>query len=350
MDTIEINNYGLSSSIFIESSLDRLNKLLPSSNVIIVIDDLVNSIYGDLFSAYKRIAVHSGETVKTLDTVVDITAKLIELEADRHTFILGVGGGIVCDITGFVASTYMRGVRFGFLPTTLVAQVDAAIGGKNGVNFQRFKNIIGTFNQPEFVLCDVRFLKTLPERELNAGFAEIIKYGLISDKSIIEDVDQNHSLYMNCDQNAFAELILKCVTIKANVVNQDVNEKGLRKILNFGHTIGHAIEKISSDYIHGEAISIGMVIAMKISESEGNISGSDTKRICALLQKYKLPVAIDKQLFPSLITSLTADKKRNESLIDFVVLKQFGEAVILTISFTELSGLLDNISFSDTGN
>jgi 3-dehydroquinate synthase len=345
MEAIEIKNNGLSSKIFIENSLGRLRTLLPDSNVIIIIDEEVNSLYGDIFGQYKRIPVLSGEHEKTLDTVAAIVAKLIELEADRHTFILGIGGGIVCDIAGFVASTYMRGIRFGFLATTLVAQVDAAIGGKNGVNFQRFKNIIGTFNQPEFVLSDVRFLNTLPARELNAGFAEIIKYGLISDKSIIGDAEQNHSQYINSNQDALIKLISKCVTIKASVVNEDVNEKGLRKILNFGHTFGHAIEKVSSDYNHGEAISIGMVIAMKISELKGNISTAETGRIYDLLQKYNLPVTIDKQLFPELINSLSADKKRNQSTIDYVILKQFGQAEILPLGLSELAELLGRISF-----
>lgn len=348
MDPIEIKSKGLSSNIFIDSSLERLNTLLPVSNVVVVIDENVNGLYRDLFSQYKLISVDSSEAAKTLNTAADITAKLIGFEADRHTFILAVGGGIVCDIAGFVASTYMRGLRFGFVATTLVAQVDAAIGGKNGVNFQRYKNIIGTFNQPEFVICDMRFLNTLPERELNAGFAEIIKYGLISDRSIINDVEQNHGQYMKCDQDAFAHLIFKCVSIKAKVVNEDVNEKGLRKILNFGHTLGHAIERISSDYNHGEAISIGMVIAMKISEVKGEISKADTGTLCALLQKYRLPVAIDKQLFPELIESLSADKKKNQSSIEYIILKQIGEAEILPVSFSELAGLLTDISFRNS--
>jgi len=344
MNAIEIKSNGLSSDIFIDNSLERLSALLPASNVVIIIDEEVNNLYGDIFSQYKLITIRSGEPEKTLKTVADVYARFIEFEADRHTFILGVGGGIVCDIAGFVASTYMRGIRFGFVATTLVAQVDAAIGGKNGVNFQRCKNIIGTFNQPEFVLCDVRFLKTLPQRELNAGFAEIIKYGLISDKSIIDDVEMNYGQYMNCDLEAFTKLIAKCVSIKANVVNEDVNEKGRRKILNFGHTIGHAIEKISSDYNHGEAISIGMVIAMRISQINGTISNVDIDRICALLQQYHLPISIDKKVFPELIDSLSIDKKRNQSSIDYIIIKRLGEAAILTISLTELSDLLTNIT------
>ncbi|HEX7410560.1 MAG TPA: 3-dehydroquinate synthase [Bacteroidales bacterium] len=347
MEAIKINYNGLSSDIFIESSLERLRDLLPESNVVIIIDENVNSLYGHIFSQYKLISIRSGEPEKTLNTLAGVYAKLIEFEADRHTFILGVGGGIVCDIAGFIASTYMRGVRFGFVATTLVAQVDAAIGGKNGVNFQRYKNIIGTFNQPEFVICDVRFLKTLSNRELNAGFAEIIKYGLISDKSIIDDVGLNHRHYSNCDLDAFKKLIAKCVAIKANIVNEDVNEKGRRKILNFGHTFGHAIEKISSEYNHGEAISIGMVIALKISQIKGNISNADMDRICALLHQYYLPISIDEQLFPALIESLAADKKRNQSSIDYIILNQLGEAVILTISLKELSDMLKKISFAN---
>ena len=345
MDPIKIATGGQYSNIFIETSLERLNLLLPEPNVIIVIDEKVNRLYGGLFSQYKKISIVSGESAKTINTIADVVSQLIELEADRHTFILGIGGGIICDIAGFVASIFMRGIRFGFVSTTLVAQADAAIGGKNGVNFQRFKNIIGSFNQPDFVLCDVRFLKTLPERELNAGFAEIIKYGLISDDSIIQDVEQNFNEYMNCNLNAFMELIYKCVSIKAAIVNEDAHENDLRKILNFGHTFGHAIEKTTSEYNHGEAISIGMVIAMKISEIRGNISTVDTGRICALLKNYNLPIAIDKQLFTELTGSLAADKKRNQSSIDYIILKKLGEAAILPASLTELSGLLKKITF-----
>ncbi len=343
MDAIEIKHNDQISNIFVEKSLERLGSLLPSSNIIVLIDENVNRLYGNLFSQFKLISIRSGEPEKTLDTVAGIYGQLIELEADRHTFILGVGGGIVCDMAGFIASTYMRGLRFGFIPTTLMAQADASIGGKNGVNFHRFKNMIGTINQPEFVLADVRFLSTLPLRELNAGFAEIIKYGLISDKSILDDFDLNINQYLKVDTDELAKLIFKCASIKANIVNMDAREQGLRKILNFGHTIGHAIERISSDHNHGEGVSMGMVAAMKISQVKGDISIAETDRVCSLLLKLYLPVSIGRQLFPGIIESLRADKKRNQQFIDYIILKRLGTAEIIQMTFAELSALLLNM-------
>ncbi|MEI6346969.1 MAG: 3-dehydroquinate synthase [Bacteroidota bacterium] len=336
MNNIDIFSNNSTSKIHIDNSIDLLKELLPNSKVIVIIDETVNCLYSKLFEEFPVIPIRSEEKEKTLQTVNYIYEKLIELEADRHSFLLGVGGGIVCDITGYVASTYMRGIQFGFIATTLMAQVDAAIGGKNGVNFHGYKNIIGTINLPNFVFCDVRFLTTLPTREFNAGFAEIIKYGLIQDLSILTDVEDNIEKYKNFDLNAIIQLIIKCARIKANIVNTDIQEKGIRKILNFGHTIGHALEKVSSKYNHGEAVSIGMMVALKISQLKGYISETEISRIVKLLQLYNLPTNIDNKSLTTLSEAITLDKKRNNNSIDYIILSKIGKAEVLSIDILEL--------------
>jgi 3-dehydroquinate synthase len=342
MNPIEIKSDNICSKIFIEKSMDGVRELISNSKVIVIIDENVNSLYQGLFKEFPKIMIHTNEQNKTLNTVNYIYEKLIELEADRHTFILAVGGGIICDIAGFVASTFMRGLQFGFVATTLMAQVDAAIGGKNGVNFQGFKNSIGAFNLPQFVWCDVNFLTTLPLREYNAGYAEIIKYGLIQDNSILQDIEENNFKFDNLNLDELIKLIKKCVVIKAQIVNNDVHEKGLRKILNFGHTFGHAIEKVTSKYNHGEAISIGMMISLGISQQKGTISAKEIERIGNLLQQFNFPLTIDKQMIPDLFRAILVDKKRNNSSMDFILLDKIGKAKIESIPINEFQMLINN--------
>ncbi len=340
MHPITILSEGKESKIYIENSFIGLSELIDDFHTIVLIDENINRLYPSLFEDLPKIIIHASETSKTLETATLVYEQLIELEADRHSFILGIGGGIVCDITGFVASTFMRGIQFGFVATTLMAQVDAAIGGKNGVNFNRYKNMIGTFNQPEFVWCNTSILSSLPIRERNAGFAEIIKYGLIQNPEILDFIETFNINISNFNSDNYTYLIKETVSIKAAIINIDPHEKGLRKILNFGHTLGHAIEKNSSKYNHGEAISIGMIAALSISKNSGGFSEEEIIRIEKLLEKFALPITTEPSLISNAIDSIAADKKRNQDSIDFIIISEIGNATIQSIELSELKSLL----------
>lgn len=344
MKTISIKSNksnGKESKILIEESMERISKLVgPCSSIIAIIDKNVNQLYPELMADSPKIIVHSVESNKTLDTVGDIYEKLIKSGADRHVFLLGIGGGIVCDIVGYVASTYMRGVRFGFIATTLMAQVDAAIGGKNGVNVHRYKNMVGTFNLPEFVYCDLSMLATLPTHEINTGFAEIIKYGLIENPSILDFIEENINNISILNYDVYKQLIEQCVMIKAGIVNADLQDKGVRRILNFGHTLAHAIEKHTSLYNHGEAVSIGIVASLMVSHKKGHITSNEIDRVKHLLQHFELPIEMEPKLMKSAIEEIAMDKKKNQDRIDFIMLTKIGKAQILPIAISELKSLL----------
>jgi len=329
------------SKILIEESIDNILKLIGhSSSLIVVIDKNVNQLYPHLLADYPKIIIHAVESNKTLDTVSDIYEKLIKFGADRHTFLLGIGGGIICDIVGYVASTYMRGVRFGFIATTLMAQVDAAIGGKNGVNVHRFKNMVGTFNLPEFVCCDLNMLTTLPTHEINTGFAEIIKYGLIENPSILDFIEEDIKNISIFNYEVYKQLIEQCILIKAGIVNADLQDKGGRRILNFGHTLAHAIEKHTSLYNHGEAVSIGMIASLMISHKKGLITANEIERVKILLRHFDLPTEMEPKLVKSAIEEIAMDKKKNQNSIDFIIITKIGHAKILPIEINELKSLL----------
>ena len=205
--------------------------------------------------------------------------------------VVGIGGGIVCDICGFVASTFLRGVRFGFVATTLLAQVDASVGGKNGVNFGGYKNMVGTFNQPEFVLCDLDLLRSLPEEQLQCGFAEIVKHAAIADAGMFEALEKDAERALALDPMVIEGLVYDSLVIKSTIVNQDEKETGERRKLNFGHTFGHAIEKVTG-VPHGQAVSAGMVLAAGLSHQRGLITASEKDRLCALLEQLNLPTGM----------------------------------------------------------
>jgi 3-dehydroquinate synthase len=264
---------------------------------------------------------------------------LVSLRANRSSFIVGIGGGIVCDIAGFVASTFMRGVRFGFVATTLLAQVDASVGGKNGVNFNGYKNMIGVFNQPEFVICDLDLLKTLSEREILCGFAEIVKHAAIGDADLFAFLEQNHENARALDGQIIERLVLDSVTLKSSIVSRDETERGERRILNFGHTFGHALEKVMG-VPHGEAVSMGITIASALSVKRGLLAVEDERRILSLMKHLKLPTRIESE-HEQLFDALEKDKKRESNFINFVLLDGIGTAVVEKISLEELKDTID---------
>jgi len=338
MKTLEIKGSSGNSLIHVGESLRNLAKYIPAERTVIITDSNVRQYYEKNFPRCQVISIGTGEKIKTLETVGEIFGQLIALEADRSVFLVGVGGGIVCDITGFVASTYLRGIRFGFVASTLLAQVDASVGGKNGVNFRGYKNMVGVFNQPEFVICDSEMLKTLPEKEVIAGFAEIVKHAAIADAEMFAFLEENCRRAVGLNAEIIEKLVYDSVVIKAGVVNRDEKEKGERRKLNFGHTFGHALEK-TVGVPHGEAVSAGMVVASKLSVSRKLLSADDAERIVKLLKNIGLPTEIpaDRQ---KVIEALGKDKKRERDKIHFVLLNGIGNAVVDEISLKELDEAL----------
>ncbi len=329
------------SRILVGERLGSLKDYLPVQRSVIITDTEVNRLYGEKFPRCPVITIGRGEGVKTLSTLETIFDKLIELGADRSWFIAGVGGGIVCDITGFAASTYMRGVDFGFVATTLLAQVDASVGGKNGVNFKGYKNMVGVFNQPAFVICDPEVLKTLPPKEIRCGFAEIIKHGAIADAALFRFMEENIENAHALDRGVIERFVSDSVTIKSGVVNRDETEKGERRKLNFGHTLGHAFEKCTG-ITHGEAVAAGMCAAADLSVRIGFLAESQSLRLKKVIRALGLPtsVSIEKE---GLKTALLKDKKREGEGIHFVLLADMGRAVVQKIDVAVLDTFIDSM-------
>jgi 3-dehydroquinate synthase len=340
MKVVNIKSHPHDSVIVIGERLANLRKYISVGTPIIITDTNVFECWGKHFPPGDVIAIGTGEKVKTFDTIRYIYEQLLKLEADRSSFIVGIGGGIVCDIAGFVASTYMRGVRFGFVSSTLLSQVDASVGGKNGFNLGGYKNIIGVFNQPEFVICDLNLLKTVPREEILSGFAEIIKHGAIADNNLFNYLDENRDRALALDLPVIEKLVHDSVMIKSKIVNQDEKEKGERRKLNFGHTFGHAIEKITK-VRHGEAVSAGMVLASELAVTKGVLAIKDANRLADLLDTYGLPVRL-KFDCKEVIETLRMDKKREGELIYFVLLSEIGNAFVEEITIQELEALVGN--------
>ena len=272
--------------------------------------------------------VPAGETAKSLKTVQICYDLLAEHRLERKSFIVALGGGVVGDLAGFVAATYLRGIEFVQVPTTLLAQVDSSVGGKVGVNLKAGKNLVGAFYQPRLVLCDLDTLGTLPVREFRAGLGEVIKYGIISDAKLFARLERDLPKLLRRESKTLADVVARCCEIKAEVVGQDEMEGGLRAILNFGHTIGHALENVSGygKYLHGEAISIGQVAAAGLSQKISGLPARDVLRIENLLQAAGLPVEV--KLNPArrkkLFAAMRHDKKVSGGEIKFVLATQIG--------------------------
>jgi len=336
MQTFSITTATGRSTICVGERLQNLVRYLPHDRLVIVTDDNVRRLYEDAFPPGAAVvSVGSGEAAKTLAVVERIYGELLACEADRSTFVVGIGGGVACDIAGFAASTYMRGLRFGFVATTLLAQVDASVGGKNGVNFQGYKNLVGTFSQPEFVICDPEVLHTLPRGEFLCGLAEVVKHALIRDPDLLDFLEQNPEALLQLQPQAIERIVADSVAIKSAVVTADEKESGLRRILNFGHTFGHALEPLLR-ISHGEAVSIGMVLAAGLSVRRGLLEPADAERIRALLQRLALPVECP--VPPAeLLDAVRRDKKRESGSLHFVLLRGLGDAVIQPIAIDALN-------------
>jgi 3-dehydroquinate synthase len=260
------------------------------------------------------------------------------LGADRSTFILGIGGGIVTDIAGFVAATYMRGVDFGFVSTTLLGQVDASIGGKNGVNVADYKNMVGTITQPSFVISDVEMLRTLPERELRAGMAEVVKSAIVGDRELFDFIAQNASADIYRSTESMQYIVRRAMAVKMAIVEEDERENGKRIMLNLGHTIGHAIEKSTHELNHGEAVAVGMLLISRVACRLGILNLADEVAIEELLLKlgfsFDLPVSMEEVL-----KATHKDKKKDEGVINVVLPVEIGECEVRTMTFKAIERL-----------
>ena len=343
MRTLSIKSAIGNSEILVGESLSNVSQYLPKNKKIAIITDAnIRKLYGNKFpNADVIIEIPEGESNKVLSTLDFIFEKLVEAEFDRTSFILAIGGGIVSDVSGFAAATFMRGIEFGFVSTTLLSQVDASVGGKNGVNFQGFKNMIGTFCLPKFVICELEMLKTLPKSELLSGMAEVVKHGAIADADLFKFIEEYPEKVLQYDDAALERFVYDSVVIKSTIVNQDAKEGGARRLFNFGHTFGHAIEK-NTKMPHGYAVSIGMVIAAKLSVARGLISANEADRLTNVLKALGLPtdfVVEPKALFEA----LKRDKKREGDGIHFVLLNSIGKACVEKLTLTELEIIINDL-------
>jgi 3-dehydroquinate synthase len=316
---------------YLNSNYSQLLQLAPPSQVVVVTDEQVHRIYAHLLREYRILIVPAGEEGKSLQVVGQLATKLAAFEADRKTKLIGIGGGMVTDITGFLAGIYMRGIAFGFVPTTLLGMVDAAIGGKNGVNLGLYKNMLGLVRQPSFILFDSSFLETLPQQEWSNGFAEIIKYACIMDAPLFEELLAKTSYDYRVGSQLLNSLIARCVAHKNEVVLEDEQEMNRRKTLNFGHTAGHAFETMYR-LPHGYAVGLGMLVAFIASEKKFGLNPNLRQQLKYLLNKFGLPTQLRIDV-SKVMEVLIHDKKRNADQIDFILLKEIGQVVIEPLSF-----------------
>ena len=319
---------------YFDADLSGIGKLVKDASIVIITDDMVFDHQAEKMVGYPVIKFAAGEESKNQATVDHIIRELINLGAHKNTFLIGIGGGVVTDITGYVASVYMRGIKFGLVPTSILAMVDAAIGGKNGIDVGVYKNMVGTICQPEFIFYDYSFLQTLPVKEWVNGFAEIIKHACIKDALLFAFLEKYSLHEYQADKTLIADLIEKNVEIKMQVVTNDEFEKGERKLLNFGHTIGHAIENLHG-LPHGHAVSIGIVAACNLSEKINGFHFKDAAKIVKLLSQYHLPVDVETD-HAKVFEVLKMDKKRKDDGVNFILLKSIGNAEIKFIRLTDL--------------
>ncbi len=324
---------------YFDADFGYLDKLVNKDSTILLADENFALKNKKSLAAWKTIIVPSGEQHKIQHTVDKIIELLISLGADRSTTLVGIGGGVVTDITGYVASIFMRGVRFAYVPTTVLGMTDAAIGGKNGINVGLHKNMVGLIRQPNFILFDYKLLKTLPKDEWVNGFAEIIKHACIHDAAMFAMLEEQKISFFQKDSSHLAKLIQRNVLLKTKTVLIDEFETGERKLLNFGHTIGHAVENLYK-IPHGHAVSIGMGVACKISEQLTGFNQTDS--VTKLLKQYGLPPQFhfDKEAVWELLLS---DKKIKSGNIHYVVLNKIGKASTLSLPLEQLHKMIQEL-------
>tara|TARA_B100000686_G_scaffold114515_1_gene122030 strand:- start:2368 stop:3468 length:1101 start_codon:yes stop_codon:yes gene_type:complete len=313
----------------LEKSGEVVRQATIARRAVVVTNPTIRSLFGDtVTSSLERagfltnyITIPEGEEFKTLASAERVFDHLLAFHCDRSSVLIALGGGVIGDLTGFVAATFMRGIPLVQIPTTLLAQVDSSVGGKTAVNHPKGKNIIGAFYQPKAVIIDLNTLKTLPAVEFRAGLAEVIKYGVIADSELFKYLENNYRRILNLDPKYLSGIIETSCSIKATIVEKDERENRYRMILNFGHTLGHAIEALThyKKYKHGEAVAIGMVFAAKLSADIGRCDKTDERRIAALVEKFGLPTRVMDLEPESIIQSMYHDKKTSDRNIKFIL-------------------------------
>ena len=315
------------SEIFIGPLADILSGVLPEGRVVVVSDSTIDRLYHSVLAQYDTVLIGLGESVKTMQTVEMIYRRFIELGVDRSTFVLAVGGGIVTDVAGFAASTYMRGVKFGFVSTTLLGQVDASVGGKNGVNVDGYKNMAGTFTQPQFVICDPALLRTLPEREFRAGLAEVVKAAIIADADLFGRIERTTFEALRTDTDLLSDAVSAAIRVKAD-----------RRKLNLGHTLAHAIEKASNRMNHGEAVAVGTVLIAGAAVKLGALTQADCDRIVNVLTALGFdltpPVEVKR-----LLKEVGKDKKNEDGMLRIVLPVGIGDCEVRPMTMDAFAAL-----------
>lgn len=305
--------------------------IISDSNVAALYLEQIEKLLTPIFSYTSTFVFEAGEDSKNTDTVGLVYKHLIQNKFDRKDLLVALGGGVVGDLTGFAAATYLRGIDFIQVPTSLLAQTDSSIGGKTGVDFQQYKNMVGAFYMPKLVYMNVSVLNTLPKRQFSAGTAELIKHGFIKDSSYTQYILENSDKIMAQDPHTMEEMIYWSCQIKRGVVERDPKEQGERALLNFGHTIGHAVEKLSDfTLFHGECVALGMVGAAYISCQFGTLSREELDKLKAILRSYDLPISLTDFSYTAeeILAATKLDKKMESGKIKFILLKSLGESYI----------------------
>lgn len=355
MYTLTVNTPSHQYPIFIDSDIAKLTFSISgpfiSKNIVIISNETVAPLYLSYWQKYFSklgceqfsIILPDGEKYKNWQTLNLIYDGLMQNRAERQTTLVALGGGVIGDMVGFAAATYQRGAPYIQIPTTLLSQVDSSVGGKTAINHPLGKNMIGAFYQPQAVLIDLNSLRTLPTREFSAGMAEVIKYAVLGDIEFLNWLENNIDALMAQDQSTLAQAVHQCCQMKANIVGIDEKEAGIRAYLNLGHTFGHAIEAEMGygNWLHGEAIAAGMVLACRLSEQLNHITAIDTQRVITLLQRANLPIEPPKMTFDAWLSHISHDKKVQNGKMRFIIVEKLGQATLVdNISATMLKHTL----------
>ncbi|MCK9526451.1 MAG: 3-dehydroquinate synthase [Limnochordia bacterium] len=353
MEMLQINLQARSYPIYIGQGLitDLPAHLSPRDSWVLISDEIVDSLYGQRLverwggPSIHRIILPVGERAKTLQEVERIVGEMLALGVTRSSGILALGGGVVGDVAGFCASIYMRGIPYVQVPTTLLAQVDSSIGGKTGVNMPQAKNIMGSFYQPQAVFMDTDSLHTLPRRHLISGLAEVIKYGVIYDYGFLSYLHDHFAAILNLEEATISKVITRCCEIKAEIVAEDEKDEGIRRILNHGHTIGHALEAATEfqQYTHGEAVLIGMQIEALMARELGLLDQGYCGEILTLIERTGMGFKLEDSLLGCLLDHMTKDKKNRGGKVSFVLPSKKGETTEVFLTRQEAGALLERL-------
>lgn len=328
------------SRIIVGHGLPPIDSFCEGKKPVVVTSERIYQIYQQRLSSFDCVVLPEGEVAKSVDGLTSLYHEFCKRKLERGSYIVSFGGGVISDVTGFAAATYLRGVKFGAVATTLLSQVDASIGGKNGINFEGYKNLIGTIRQAEFCLCDTSYLSTLPARELYCGFAEIIKHAAIVNAELFAYLEAQSTNALALVPECITKIVCDSIAIKADIVRRDEAEQNERRLLNFGHTFGHGIEALYH-LPHGECVALGMVVAAKLSHKKGLLNAADLSRLVALIERYNLPSAYPFSL-RDVMKMIELDKKRVDDGIMMILLERIGVSRIEKISLDDIKKAVDH--------